>query len=434
MSPCKDAPEERRFEYNWIDSAENLEKYKPGGYHPIMIGDLLIESELEDASSQGLYTAIMPWKAQVCPFCQTRYANKQGLINHLLKYTGELRIPADGIHDVLGIQRLSIMKRHFPAEEVSYRCPSCLKAISGQRRFTDHVIYRGHYRHSENHEEKSSRFDPEPFKIWRPRGTFPLFRLPPVWRRGHKTELRQMVYRAVLCFQSVRFSGCVQKYSVDPVNGLRLQYNPSRNLLALLAVSRQVYHEARRVFYRYNTFVFESKPLLPIFLIGIGKANTLLLQSVEWVSDSGLYENHIAVLKSFITRRDADVPGLTDVSIWNDEDHFLEFMRIMKFPDPVYRPSTDRLLRLDADDVSERDGYYRYSLSVRCSENGRKQNGKAVYELRTRRMRDDDPHLLGVARIGLKAFLIYKSSMQNYSAGWYAKGLYFRLQADIAPV
>ncbi|KKK24460.1 hypothetical protein AOCH_006007 [Aspergillus ochraceoroseus] len=351
MSPCKDAPEERRFEYNWIDSAENLEKYKP------------------DASSQGLYTAIMPWKAQVCPFCQTRYANKQGLINHLLKYTGELRIPADGIHDVLGIQRLSIMKRHFPAEEVSYRCPSCLKAISGQRRFTDHVIYRGHYRHSENHEEKSSRFDPEPFKIWRPRGTFPLFRLPP----GGSSFINLAVPSMLNNYD---------KWYTEPF----FVFKASGFL-----VSRQVYHEARRVFYRYNTFVFESKPLLPIFLIGIGKANTLLLQSVEWVSDSGLYENHIAVLKSFITRRDADVPGLTDVSIWNDEDHFLEFMRIMKFPDPVYRPSTDRLLRLDADDVSERDGYYRYSLSVRCSENGRKQNGKAVYELRTRRMRDDDP-------------------------------------------
>ncbi|KAE8153175.1 hypothetical protein BDV25DRAFT_149818 [Aspergillus avenaceus] len=31
------------FEYNWIDGAESLEKYGPGGYHPIMIGDVLRE-------------------------------------------------------------------------------------------------------------------------------------------------------------------------------------------------------------------------------------------------------------------------------------------------------------------------------------------------------------------------------------------------------
>lgn len=29
------------IKYNWIDGAESLEKYAPGGYHPIMIGDML---------------------------------------------------------------------------------------------------------------------------------------------------------------------------------------------------------------------------------------------------------------------------------------------------------------------------------------------------------------------------------------------------------
>ncbi|GMG29428.1 unnamed protein product [Aspergillus oryzae] len=31
----------RHYEYNWIDGTESLEKYKPGGYHPITIGDML---------------------------------------------------------------------------------------------------------------------------------------------------------------------------------------------------------------------------------------------------------------------------------------------------------------------------------------------------------------------------------------------------------
>lgn len=32
---------DNRFEYKWIDGVESLEKYRPGGYHPIMIGDML---------------------------------------------------------------------------------------------------------------------------------------------------------------------------------------------------------------------------------------------------------------------------------------------------------------------------------------------------------------------------------------------------------
>ncbi|KAL1959336.1 hypothetical protein VTO42DRAFT_2523 [Malbranchea cinnamomea] len=32
---------EGNIQYNWIGGVESLEKYQPGGYHPIMIGDLL---------------------------------------------------------------------------------------------------------------------------------------------------------------------------------------------------------------------------------------------------------------------------------------------------------------------------------------------------------------------------------------------------------
>ncbi|KAG5294127.1 protein kinase [Histoplasma capsulatum G186AR] len=35
--------DEGDVQYNWIDGAESLEKYNPGGYHPIMIGDMLHE-------------------------------------------------------------------------------------------------------------------------------------------------------------------------------------------------------------------------------------------------------------------------------------------------------------------------------------------------------------------------------------------------------
>lgn len=33
--------ENNRIEYNWINGVETLEEYRPGGYHPIMIGDVL---------------------------------------------------------------------------------------------------------------------------------------------------------------------------------------------------------------------------------------------------------------------------------------------------------------------------------------------------------------------------------------------------------
>lgn len=31
----------KEYRYDWIDGAEPLEKYRPGGYHPVMIGDML---------------------------------------------------------------------------------------------------------------------------------------------------------------------------------------------------------------------------------------------------------------------------------------------------------------------------------------------------------------------------------------------------------
>ncbi|PLB49673.1 kinase-like protein [Aspergillus steynii IBT 23096] len=34
-------PENHRIEYNWIKGVETLEKYRPGGYHPLRIGDVL---------------------------------------------------------------------------------------------------------------------------------------------------------------------------------------------------------------------------------------------------------------------------------------------------------------------------------------------------------------------------------------------------------
>jgi serine/threonine protein kinase len=60
---CKDDAENLPFEYNWIDGAENLEKYKPQGYHPIMIGDVLHDRyRIVDKLGFGGYSTV--WLAQ----------------------------------------------------------------------------------------------------------------------------------------------------------------------------------------------------------------------------------------------------------------------------------------------------------------------------------------------------------------------------------
>ncbi|KAH8431022.1 uncharacterized protein LDX57_008683 [Aspergillus melleus] len=52
-----------RIEYNWIDGVETLEKYQPGGYHPVMIGDLLHNRyRIADKLGSGGYSTV--WLAR----------------------------------------------------------------------------------------------------------------------------------------------------------------------------------------------------------------------------------------------------------------------------------------------------------------------------------------------------------------------------------
>ena len=54
---------DHHIKYNWIDGAEPLEKYRPGGYHPIMVGDILHDRyRIVDKLGFGGYSTV--WLAQ----------------------------------------------------------------------------------------------------------------------------------------------------------------------------------------------------------------------------------------------------------------------------------------------------------------------------------------------------------------------------------
>lgn len=63
MSSDRNDAKLRYYEYNWIEGTEKLEKYEPGGYHPIMIGDILHERyAIVDKLGFGGYSTV--WLAQ----------------------------------------------------------------------------------------------------------------------------------------------------------------------------------------------------------------------------------------------------------------------------------------------------------------------------------------------------------------------------------
>ncbi|KAL3480048.1 hypothetical protein BJX99DRAFT_221156 [Aspergillus californicus] len=321
----------------------------------------------------------MPWQAQKCPFCPKKYANKKGLIDHLLGYTGQIRWPADGIHDVLKIQSLPIMKAYFTKEnaETSYRCPSCQRVIDVQYQFIEHVVLRRHYKDEGSKEDAMSKgnFNPKPYRVWKRKGAFPFLRLPP--------ELRDMVYKELLCFDRIQFfettdSPCTLK------RGAWLQQNPTNNPLALLIANIQVYHEASRIFYRYNTFSFDYREAIPVFLIGIGQRNASLLQSIEWLNNSGMSESCTDIVKSAITQSPA-----SELNIWNDDGQYLKILVAVRSSLPFngYRP-----VRLSDEDQSKDKYRYRHTTKVQYYDrNGLKQRGDIAYTLIRQRIDNEDP-------------------------------------------
>ncbi|KAJ9229418.1 hypothetical protein DTO169E5_8874 [Paecilomyces variotii] len=302
----------------------------------------------------------MSEKAAKCPFCpyDSTY-DKTSLREHLSQYTATCRIPADGVHDVLQIQEmLHPGFKHWR----QYRCPACSKVINSRRRFIEHVSKLNHYgryggrtRRRYHDDEDEEHPWPLPFKkkdvaIPKWTGVFDFLRLP--------YDIRYIIYKYVLFFGDIMLEQRKPAEIVRPTRRdgkhIWLQYNPCWNSLSLLAVNRQLYDEGRQVFYALNSFVFVKTDDIPIFLLGIGRGNAELLQSVQWKNKEGRYENQIDVIRSCLTRAGGADKVLEEVpDIWNDDDIFENLLYVLRVTDPPF----PCLMRLDAKDKPKKPPY-----------------------------------------------------------------------------
>ncbi|KAK1145749.1 hypothetical protein N8T08_003987 [Aspergillus melleus] len=355
----------------------------------------------------------MPWSAQKCPFCPKKYANKAGLENHLLEYTGNMRLPADGYHEVFEIKqaiRRLYGEKYQPDQDRRYRCWTCCEIITSRRRFTEHVWYREHcglgpdLKSSLTVRGKGSTsgrrwvlpFDED--KVLLSDDPFPFLDLP--------SELRVMVYRYLLCFDEVHFSGKSLQHShiERRRDGLWWQHNPNNNLLAIMSVNRQIYHEARWTFYTENRFSFERFENLPVFLVGIGAENARLLRSVSCKTKSGTFKKYTDLIQSCVRQAadtERDTSSADDLQIQLVEDLYLNL------PNPdTLKPSSlpfdwcdsCRLLRPDTPSVSDYPFRLRFTLRATLRHKGiggvnTDQIYAVAYELCKQRTRENEETL-----------------------------------------
>ncbi|GAD93012.1 hypothetical protein AOR_1_648174 [Paecilomyces variotii No. 5] len=295
-----------------------------------------------------------------CPFCEYSTSTEDALHAHLGEYTGTYRIHADGVHDVLLIQEMIHPGFKYWCQ---YRCLSCSKIFNSRRRYIDHVSTLSHYGRygsieSSSWSDTGIEFDenwPLPFhrkkvSILKKTGVFPFLSLP--------YDIRYIIYKW-------------------------LQYDPCWNALSLLAVNRQIYDEARRIFYAFNSFRFARKDDIPIFLIAIGQKNAELLRSLQWQKD-GTYEERVAIVRSCVAglERSSKWPEET-ANIWNDDGMYKKFLTGLDLSQFVpFRP-----LRLDAKDIPGKEQYRRrykleFSFGQVCRRSGPfARDGVALFEL-----------------------------------------------------
>ncbi|CAL5872791.1 uncharacterized protein PFLUO_LOCUS7060 [Penicillium psychrofluorescens] len=106
-------------------------------------------------------------------------------------------------------------------------------------------------------------------------------------------EIRRIIYEYLLCFEEIVFTAGIRTAWITPHrSGLYLQHNPTNHPLAIMSANHQVYEEARQVFFGLNRFAFSCPRSLPLFLVGIGQQNAVLLRSVRWKNVHGYQEQY----------------------------------------------------------------------------------------------------------------------------------------------
>jgi hypothetical protein len=67
-----------------------------------------------------------------------------------------------------------------------------------------------------------------------------------------------------------------------------------------MSTGRQIYDEARRIFYSRNNFRFTNFDIVPVFIAGIGADNAKLLRSVSWENDKSEYQDYTDDIQSWL--------------------------------------------------------------------------------------------------------------------------------------
>lgn len=192
-----------------------------------------------------------------------------------------------------------------------------------------------------------------------------------------------MVYELVLSFGNI-FLSDVRKFFQEPrPDGRWLQHNPEANTLAILSTSRQVYHEARSVFYGFNTFIFEQMATIPIFLVGIGAQNTMCLRSVKCHGAQALLVNLVTEIKACVTQEPSSEGPLHPPELsWNSELLYAKFLTEKTVQDAGYSEEFCHFVRPTSTQPSQRR--YRYSMWFylqNVAGKKRPQGGTVTYEL-----------------------------------------------------
>lgn len=216
-----------------------------------------------------------------------------------------------GRHKVLKVQReLRITATtDGPDDNRKYRCWSCSKVIISRQQFIKHVLSRYHCGVG------PGSIPPRKLtlRIW----PFPFLRLP--------AELHLMGYEYFLCFQKVEMLEVKTAYWGPP---RRIPNNgiPLPNPLAIMLVNRQIYREARHMFYSQNAFYFTYLYTLSLFLMRIGFDSAQCLRSIYLRNSLFAYKEYSEEVKTCI--RNLGMPNINALHIsllpvWGDVEEFL---------------------------------------------------------------------------------------------------------------